>query len=88
MVGKRKAPPATVPVPELDEGTIYETWKDDIKRWSKITSVLPASRALTIHFSLKGKAKICSDQLPMSELDCKEGVENLLAALDKIFCRK
>ena len=85
MVGKRKAPPATVPVPELDEETIYETWKDDIKRWAKITSVLPASRALTIHFSLKGKAKICSDQLPMSELDCKEGVENLLAALDKIF---
>ena len=51
MVGKRKAPPATVPVPELDEGTIYETWKDDIKRWTMITSLLPASRALTIHFS-------------------------------------
>ena len=81
---KRKAATA-VAVPIFDKDTSFEVWKEDIQRWERITPVLPSARALTIHFSLLGKAKIASDQIPMSDLETKDGVKILLAALDKIF---
>ena len=85
MVNKRKGPVPAIAVPILGNDTNYEIWKEDVVRWDKITPVLPSARALTIHFSLTGKAKIASGQIPTSELDSKEGVKILLATLDGIF---
>ena len=89
MAGKRKvqakAPAAAVSIPTLDNGGNYETWKSDVLRWTKVTSVAPSSHALIIHFSLNGKAKVASDQIPDELLSTKDGVDILLAALDKIF---
>ena len=37
----RKAPAPNVGVPKLEKDTNYEVWKEDLKRWTRITSVLP-----------------------------------------------
>ena len=80
-----KVPPTTVETPRLGNNTNYATWREDLLRWSSITTVSPSARALTIHFFLEGKAKVASDQIPRAQLETKEGLEILLNALDKIF---
>ena len=74
-----------VNVPILDDNAVYEVWKEDVLRWTSITSVPVSAHALTIHFALRGRAKTASDQIPRAKLHSKEGVSLLMAALDNIY---
>ena len=50
-----------------------------------MTDVKEQQRAMTIHFSLSGRAMDASNQIPDDDLLCKDGVKVLLAKLDSLF---
>ena len=69
--------------PELDiNGAGYAIWKKEIDLWCQITKVPAANRAITIYFSLKGKARKAAQQIPQDELRTNSGINILLEKLD------
>ena len=80
MAPKKQQP--QIPVPSFqDDSDIYESWRKDVERWCLLSNLTPAKKALQIHFSLTGKAKIASHQIPTDELTIK----SLLEKLDEIY---
>ena len=72
--------------PELDiNGAGYAIWKKEIDLWCQITKVPAANRAITIYFSLKGKARKAAQQIPQDELRTNSGINILLEKLDKLI---
>ena len=71
--GKKQPRQASqVPVPTfVDDSNVYETWKKDIERWCLFSNLSGTKKALAIHFSLSGKAKIASNQIPNDQLTVK-----------------
>ena len=77
--------PCSIPVPTLTSENEYETWKNDVKRWCQLTSLVPSKRALAVHFALSGRARNASSEIPDEHLQSDNGVEVLLTKLDAIF---
>ncbi|CAL4169137.1 unnamed protein product [Meganyctiphanes norvegica] len=76
---------SNTPVPTLENEGCYDTWVGDIKRWEHVTNVVPSKRAMTIYFTLTGRAKTAAYQVPIVNLMKVDGVKTLLAKLDSIF---
>ena len=70
--------------PKFDE-TGYETWKNDVEIWCDLTDLVPSKRAMAIHLSLDGRARIASSELSKEELKKENGVKTLLDKLDGLF---
>lgn len=77
--------PCSIPVPTLTSENEYETWKNDVKRWCQLTSLVPSKRALAVHFALSGRARNASSEIPDEHLQSDNGVEVLLTKLDALF---
>ena len=71
--------------PKLNNSASYDTWKRDIEIWCDLTDLVETKRALAIHLSLQGKARDASSEVPIADLKKTNGVEILLAKLDKLF---
>ena len=72
-------------VPKLTEDVDYETWRKDVKIWDRLSPESADRKAMIIHLTLSGKAKMISDQIPLEELASKDGVDILLAKLDSFY---
>ena len=70
---------------KFDDESSYECWKKDIDIWCELTDLDVKKRALAIHLSLTGRARIASSELEVSDLKKDNGVNILLAKLDGIF---
>ena len=71
--------------PKLMDDTHFESWKKDIEIWCKLTDIPAPKRALAIHLSLTGRARIASSEMEIAELEHDDGVKNLMIKLDGIF---
>ena len=71
--------------PKFDDESSYECWKKDIDIWCELTELDKKKRALAIHLSLTGRARIASSELEVSDLKKENGVDILLTKLDGIF---
>ena len=71
--------------PKLENDSEYEAWKKDISIWEKLTDLVEEKRALAIHLSLTGRARVASSELTVDELNGKDGVKKLIDKLDGLF---
>ena len=63
----------------------YETWKKDVKIWSRLTDIEAKKQALAVHLSLSGRARQATSELQIAELESDDGLTTLLTKLDRIF---
>ena len=66
----------------------YASWKNELEIWRRMTEMVAKKQALAIVLNLSGKARQLALQVPVNELDCDNGVDNLLKKLDECFKRE
>ena len=71
--------------PNFNCETSYESWKNDIAIWCKLTDIPKEKQALAIHLVLTGKARQASSEVEISNLERADGVEQLIKKLDQLF---
>ena len=71
--------------PKFENESGYENWKKDISIWGELTDLPESKRALAIHLSLTGRARIASSEISVDDLKKDDGVDTLLAKLDSLF---
>ena len=71
--------------PKLERDEEYEVWKEDLNAWCRITSIEKKKRALAVHLSLSGRARIASSELNKASLEAEDGIDVLLKKLDEVF---
>ena len=71
--------------PKLDSDDKYENWKRDIQIWYELTTLEKSKRALAIHLSLTGRARLASSEITVADLKKDTGVTTLLEKLDNLF---
>ena len=62
-----------------------EIWKKYIGIWCELSDLPETKRALAIHLSLTGRARVASSELSIDILKAKDGVKKLLDKLDALF---
>ena len=67
------------------DGSGYNIWKNEVDLWCEVTKIPANNRAITIYFSLEGKAKTTASHIKKGLLKTTDGVSILLEALDKVF---
>ena len=71
--------------PKLENEDAYENWKKDINIWCELTDIDAEKRALAIHLSLTGRARVASSEIGIEDLKKKDGVNVLIKKLDSLF---
>lgn len=80
MVSSFKNPPVF-----NQKSITYETWKNEIAVWQLVTELKKEKQALAVSLSLTGNARETAMELPANELEKENGMELLIALLDKSF---
>ncbi|ESO98891.1 hypothetical protein LOTGIDRAFT_158847 [Lottia gigantea] len=65
--------------------TVYDTWKNELEIWRRVTDLDADKQALAITLSLTGRARERAVQIPADYLDSERGVDILIAKLDDVF---
>ena len=65
----------------------YELWRNDVEIWCELTELKDEKKALAIHLSLHGRARVASSEIDIDDLKKGGGVgiKTLLDKLDSIF---
>ena len=71
--------------PKLEDENSYEMWKNDLLIWNELTDLPANKRALAVHLSLTGRARIASSEIKLEELKSDDGIETLTNKLDALF---
>ena len=71
--------------PKLENEEANENWKKDINIWCELTDIDAEKRALAIHLSLTGRARVASSEIGIEDLKKKDGVNVLIKKLDSLF---
>ena len=71
--------------PKFEKDEEYESWKRDLFIWRELTDLAKCKQALAVHLSLKGRARVASSEVAVEALKQENGVETLIAKLDKLF---
>ena len=80
------APNASYKNPPLFDGeTGYASWKKDVMIWCELTDLDETKRALALHLSLTGRARVATSELELSQMQVATGVKTLLEKLDGLF---
>ena len=73
----------------ISEAKSFETYKRDLERWSKLTSVKPELQAFMVVHHLDGNVSGVKDKidngLTDEKLNCTDGIKNLLNFLEAIY---
>ena len=76
----------TIPVPILDDETIFDDWKTKIERWLILSDhVEVKKKAILISMYLKGKAERAAQEIDNKTLQSADGVKILLKELESVF---
>ena len=73
--------------PLLSFGTNYEDWCKMVRVWTKFTDLVSERQGPSMFLSLKGEVLYAALELYEKEIGCKNGVEIIMAWLDKL-CKK
>ncbi|ESP03465.1 hypothetical protein LOTGIDRAFT_171402 [Lottia gigantea] len=71
--------------PYFGPDTVYDTWKNELEIWRRVTDLDADKQALAITLSLTGRARERAVQIPADYLDSERGIDILIAKLDDIF---
>ena len=73
--------------PTLTKGTSYETWKKEVKIWEIFTSLDKKKQAPAILLTLNGQSREAALELDIADLNCDNGVKNLMKKLDDLYLK-
>ncbi|CAC5376985.1 unnamed protein product [Mytilus coruscus] len=71
--------------PGLTKDKSYQQWKNEVKMWQLVTDLDKKKRGLALALSLQGKPREVALEVGPSDLNVDEGVDKLIAELDKLF---
>ena len=71
--------------PSFDGHTNYASYREDVKLWSKLTSLSPAKHGPAIIGRLLGEAKTAAKTLSIDDICGDKGVSLILERLDKAY---
>ncbi|ESO99320.1 hypothetical protein LOTGIDRAFT_158401 [Lottia gigantea] len=65
--------------------TVYDTWKNELEIWRRVTDLDADNQALAITLSLTGRARERAVKIPAEFLDSDRGVDVLICEFDDVF---
>ena len=71
--------------PKFDEARSYESWKNEVNIWKRVTELAKKKQALAVALGLEGRAREIAMEIPADDLDKDNGMDTLLAKLDGVF---
>lgn len=82
MVSNYRVPPT------FDEGKPYESWKNEIAIWTRVTELEKKKQALAVALALSGRARETAMEIPVDDLNKDTGMNTLLTKLDDLFLKE
>lgn len=82
MVSNYKVPPT------FEEGKSYESWKNEVNIWTRVTDLDKKKQALAVALALSGRARDTAMETPVDDLNKDTGMGTLLARLDDLFLKE
>ena len=73
--------------PSLTSSTCYDEWLKAIKIWQTFTGLTDEKQGPAIFLTLEGKARETILNLDIKEIKAKNGVENIVKALNKLYLK-
>ena len=74
--------------PAFEEKKSYESWKNEIEMWKRVTDLDKKKQALAVALSLTGRARDTALEIPADDLNDDDGMKTLLEALDSVFLKE
>lgn len=71
--------------PTFDEGKPYESWKNEVEMWIRVTELSKKKQALAVALGLTGRAREAAMEIPVTDLNEDNGMTKLLEKLDGLF---
>ena len=70
--------------PEPSSCENYQLWRKDVEVWSKLTDTPAAKRGLALQYACRTNQKLHETilEIPSEQVECEEGLENVLKVLD------
>ena len=69
----------------LDDSADYSTWKKKVLIWQLGTAAMKKQQASKLIMNMKGKPQEVSINMTIEELGAEDGVDKLIAELDKLY---
>ena len=69
----------------LQESSSFEAWEKALSLWTLVTDVDKSKQAANVVLSLTGKDRDKVLELPVDQINCDNGVENIIAHLGKVY---
>lgn len=82
MVSNYRVPPT------FDEGKPYESWKNEVAIWTRVTDLEKKKQALAVALALSGRARETAMEIPVDDLNKDTGMDTLLTKLDDLFLKE
>ena len=82
MVSNYRVPPT------FEEGKPYESWKNEVNIWTRVTDLDKEKQALAVALALSGRARDTAMEIPVDDLNKDTGMGTLLAKLDDLFLKE
>ena len=73
--------------PTLGKSSSYDNWLKEIAIWQTFTDITPKKQGSAIFLTLEGKAREAVLELEVKDINCDDGVKNVLAKLDTLYVR-
>lgn len=82
MVSNYRVPPT------FEEGKSYESWKNEVNIWTRVTDLEKKKQALAVALALSGRARDTAMEIPVDDLNKDTGMATLLGKLDALFLKE
>ena len=73
--------------PRFDEKRSYESWKNVLGIWTRVTNLDEKKQALAVVLSLEGRARDTTLEISIEDLNKDDGI-TLIRALDSMFLKE
>ncbi|XP_014051020.1 uncharacterized protein isoform X1 [Salmo salar] len=74
--------------PRFDEKRSYESWKNELGIWTRVTNLDAKKQALAVVLSLEGRARDTALEISVEDLNNDDGMGTLIRALDSVFLKE
>lgn len=74
--------------PTFDEGKPYESWKNEVRIWTRVTELEKSKQALAVALALSGRVRETVMEIPVDDLNTDTGMTTLLAKLEDLFLKE
>ena len=74
--------------PAFEEKKSYESWKNEVEMWKRVTELDKKKQALAVALSLTGRARDTALEISADVLNADDGMAKLVEALDNVFLKE